>query len=539
MKEFLTIGELANIFNMDVQLLRHYDAKGLLVPQVRNSENNRRFYHFDQVYPLATIRYLRRLDYSLAQIKAFLHSNGLRDNLQMLSQQAQQLRRQCDELNATIQIIQQKVEFIEREQAASQRDKFYVRSFPRRAFLHIGEEINLFTHELFYFYPTVGFYQGQRKWFGAYLYEDTPAEARRLPDLMADQPVSYIPAGDYLCGYHYGPYLTIQDSIDRLFDEARRRKLPVDDCVITPNIVDQCCEGHPDNYPLMNKMKKRPLRPFPSPRTCKLLRIPVGAGEPPVQTRYMPRVHRTIPPGHRIAVKEGWLMLSAALLLLSNSLFLTLHLSGNPGSFPRPLSRQEERECLEQWGRGDLSARNRLVEHNLRLVAHIIKKYYTQAANQEDLISIGTIGLIKAVNTFQPDKKIRLATYASRCIENEILMHFRAQRKLQGEVSLSEAIETDKAGNALYLQDVVGADDTMQEDLEGREDQRLIRRLVGECLTDREADVIRRRYGLDGHPPQTQRQVAAAYGISRSYVSRIEKRALEKLEAALREHCYP
>ena len=107
-------------------------------------------------------------------------------------------------------------------------------------------------------------------------------------------------------------------------------------------------------------------------------------------------------------------MLSAALLLLSNSLFLTLHLSGNPGSFPRPLSRQEERECLEQWGRGDLSARN-------RLVAHIIKKYYTQAANQEDLISIGTIGLIKAVNTFQPDKKIRLATYASRCIENAIL----------------------------------------------------------------------------------------------------------------------
>lgn len=118
-------------------------------------------------------------------------------------------------------------------------------------------------------------------------------------------------------------------------------------------------------------------------------------------------------------------MLSAALLLLSNSLFLTLHLSGNPGSFPRPLSRQEERECLEQWGRGDLSARNRLVEHNLRLVAHIIKKYYTQAANQEDLISIGTIGLIKAVNTFRPDKKIRLATYASRCIENAILSRMR------------------------------------------------------------------------------------------------------------------
>ena len=226
-------------------------------------------------------------------------------------------------------------------------------------------------------------------------------------------------------------------------------------------------------------------------------------------------------------------MLSAALLLLSNSLFLTLHLSGNPGSFPRPLSRQEERECLERWGRGDLSARNCLVEHNLRLVAHIIKKYYTQAANQEDLISIGTIGLIKAVNTCRPDKKIRLATYASRCIENEILMHFRAQRKLQGEVSLSEAIETDKAGNALYLQDVVGADDTMQEDLEGREDQRLIRRLVGECLTDREAEIIRLRYGLGGTLPLTQREIAGSFGISRSYVSRIEKRALGKLQEAM------
>ena len=213
-------------------------------------------------------------------------------------------------------------------------------------------------------------------------------------------------------------------------------------------------------------------------------------------------------------------MLSAALLLLSNSLFLTLHLSGNPGSFPRPLSRQEERECLEQWAQGDLSARNRLVEHNLRLVAHIIKKYYTQASNQEDLISIGTIGLIKAVNTFRPDKKIRLATYASRCIENEILMHFRAQRKLQGEVSLSDTIETGPEGDALYLSDVVGEEDTMLEELQDKENRKLIRRLVAEVLTEREADIIRRRYGLDGRLPQTQKQVAALYGISRSYVSR-------------------
>ena len=205
-------------------------------------------------------------------------------------------------------------------------------------------------------------------------------------------------------------------------------------------------------------------------------------------------------------------MLSAALLLLSNSLFLSLHLTGSAGSFP-----------------------NRLVEHNLRLVAHIIKKYYTQADNQEDLISIGTIGLIKAVNTFRADRGIKLATYASRCIENEILMYFRSQRKLQGEVSLSDAIDTDKEGGSLYLLDVVGADDTMLSDLQDREEQLLLRRLVRDCLTEREADIIRRRYGLEGHPPQTQRQVAAVYGISRSYVSRIEKRALEKLEKELRK----
>ncbi|MBE6918502.1 MAG: sigma-70 family RNA polymerase sigma factor [Ruminococcaceae bacterium] len=228
-------------------------------------------------------------------------------------------------------------------------------------------------------------------------------------------------------------------------------------------------------------------------------------------------------------------MISAALLLLSQSLFFSLHLAGNPGSFPQPLSAQEERACLEQWAQGDLEARNRLVEHNLRLVAHIIKKYYTQSDNQDDLISIGTIGLIKAVNTFRPDKNIRLATYASRCIENEILMYFRSQRKLQGEVSLSDTIETDGSGDSLYLLDVVGTDDTMLSDLQDKENCLRVRRAVQECLTEREADIIRRRYGLDGFLPQTQRQVAAHYGISRSYVSRLEKRALEKLEQALGE----
>ena len=138
------------------------------------------------------------------------------------------------------------------------------------------------------------------------------------------------------------------------------------------------------------------------------------------------------------------------------------------------------------------------------------------------------------MNTFRPDKGIRLATYASRCIENEILMHFRAQRKLQGEVSLSDTIETGPEGDALYLSDVVGEDDTMLEELQDKENRRLIRRLVAEVLTEREADIIRRRYGLDGRLPQTQKQVAALYGISRSYVSRIEKKALGKLEEALR-----
>ena len=213
-------------------------------------------------------------------------------------------------------------------------------------------------------------------------------------------------------------------------------------------------------------------------------------------------------------------MLSAALMLLCNSLLFSLRLEGNGGSFPKPLSAEEERRCLERLARGDLEARNTLIEHNLRLVAHIIKKYYTQSADQEDLISIGTIGLIKAINSFDPSKGARLATYAARCVENEILMYFRSQKKLQGEVSLSESIETDKDGNSLMLMDVVGVDDTMLEDLHDRENRVRIRRLVAERLTEREAQLIRLRYGLDGHAPRTQREVAKRFGISRSYVSR-------------------
>ena len=213
-------------------------------------------------------------------------------------------------------------------------------------------------------------------------------------------------------------------------------------------------------------------------------------------------------------------MLTTAALLLRGSLFLSLHLTGNISSFPKPLTAEEEREYLARWAEGDLEARNVLIERNLRLVAHIMKKYYTQTADQDDLISIGTIGLIKGISSYDPTKGARLATYAARCIENEILMHFRAQRKLQGEVSLSDTLETDKDGQNLYLLDVVGVEDTMLEDLDAKETHRRLRTLVREVLTPREADIIEQRYGLGGRQPKTQRELAGEYGISRSYVSR-------------------
>lgn len=227
-------------------------------------------------------------------------------------------------------------------------------------------------------------------------------------------------------------------------------------------------------------------------------------------------------------------MLSTMLYLLSNSVFFTLRMSGGgAGSFPRPLSAEEERQCIARCAEGDMEARRLLIEHNLRLVAHIVKKYYTQTDEQEDLISVGTIGLIKAINSFDGSKGARLATYAARCIENELLMHFRAQKKLQGEVSLSESIDTDKDGNSLMLMDIVGVDDTMLEDLQEKENCIRLRKLVKSCLTEQEAYIIRHRYGLDGVQPKIQREIAKECGISRSYISRIEKRALQKLQQAL------
>ena len=214
-------------------------------------------------------------------------------------------------------------------------------------------------------------------------------------------------------------------------------------------------------------------------------------------------------------------MLTAWMLLTLNSLFFTLRLSsGGSGSFPRPLKAEEERFYLERFAQGDLEARNVLIEHNLRLVAHIMKKYYTPNGDQDDLISIGTIGLIKGITTFKADKNVRLATYVSRCIENEILMYFRSQKKLQGEVSLSDSIDGDGEGNALSLMDTISVDDAMLEELDTRDSCAKVRRCVRQCLDKREAMIITLRYGLSGEHPLTQREIAEKCGISRSYVSR-------------------
>lgn len=228
-------------------------------------------------------------------------------------------------------------------------------------------------------------------------------------------------------------------------------------------------------------------------------------------------------------------MLTSAFLLLLNSTLLSLRLDPRSGSFPRPLTTAEERDCLARWAEGDLAARNTLIEHNLRLVAHIVKKYYVPESDQDDLISIGTIGLIKGISTYRSDKGVRLATYASRCIENEVLMHFRSRKKSAGDTSLSEAIDSDGDGGELSLLDTLFDEYDMVEELSDRELCASLPRLVAEELTPRERKILTLRYGLGGDAPLTQRQTAELCGISRSYVSRIEKKALEKLKNKLNE----
>ena len=222
-------------------------------------------------------------------------------------------------------------------------------------------------------------------------------------------------------------------------------------------------------------------------------------------------------------------MLSAAVWLMLGSMLYALRLDQS-GSFPKPLSAKEERHYLELAAAGDLEARNILIERNLRLVAHIMKKYYSQTSDQEDLISIGTIGLIKAISTFDPDKGVRLATYAARCVENEILMYFRSLRKSAGDVSLSDFLETGKDGTSLSVQDVVASEEDLFEDLNRKEEFQELYAAIDRVLTPRERTVILCRYGLGEHKPETQQEVADRIGISRSYVSRIEKKAIRKLQ---------
>lgn len=217
--------------------------------------------------------------------------------------------------------------------------------------------------------------------------------------------------------------------------------------------------------------------------------------------------------------------------VLSGIVIFALHVTA-ASSFPQPLSAKEERECFEKMAAGDKTARAKLIEHNLRLVAHIIKKYYGNSAEQDDLISIGTIGLIKAVSTFDYEKGARFATYASRCIENEILMYFRNKKKYAQDVSFTEPIDSDKDGNTLSLIDIMADERSVAEDIEDKlRDERLYK-VIGDTLSLREKEIIYLRYGLDGRRSYTQREVAKHLGISRSYVSRIEKKALE----TLREH---
>jgi len=226
-------------------------------------------------------------------------------------------------------------------------------------------------------------------------------------------------------------------------------------------------------------------------------------------------------------------MLSTAFMLLLGSSFLMLRLGAPGSSFPAPLGAEEERECVRRMLAGDMEARNRLIEHNLRLVAHIVKKYYTRGGDQEDLISIGTVGLIKGVSTYRPDKGVRLATYAARCVENEVLMYFRSLKKTAGEVSLSDPIDTDGDGNGLSFMDILAEDTDLLEEIAHGDACARLRSYVDTALSPREAEIIRLRYGLGGRVPRTQRETAEECGISRSYVSRIEKKALEKLRAVL------
>ena len=215
------------------------------------------------------------------------------------------------------------------------------------------------------------------------------------------------------------------------------------------------------------------------------------------------------------------------LSLKARYFFIYLKVRGT-NSFPPPLTAEEEHECFVKMAQGDQAARAKLIEHNLRLVAHIVRKYYSSAKEQEDLVSIGTVGLIKAIDSYKYDSGTKFATYAGKCLQNEILMYFRSQKKLSQEVSINETIDIDKDGNPLTYIDIISVDDTIADDLELKMNSEKVARIISR-LEPREKEIIVYRYGLTGAKSLTQREVAVKLGISRSYVSRIEKKALEEI----------
>ena len=218
--------------------------------------------------------------------------------------------------------------------------------------------------------------------------------------------------------------------------------------------------------------------------------------------------------------------------LISNMLCLILHVT-DTDSFPPTLSKKEEKELLDKMATGDDTARKKLTEHNLRLVAHIVKKYYANYSEQDDLISIGTIGLIKGINSFNVEKGTKLATYCARCIENEILMYFRNSKKISQEISFSEPIDTDSEGNPLTLMDIIAIDDTIVDDIDTKNKLIKLVKIINNITNERDKTILIKRYGLDGNQPLTQKEIAKELNISRSYVSRIEKRLLEEIKSLI------
>ena len=208
------------------------------------------------------------------------------------------------------------------------------------------------------------------------------------------------------------------------------------------------------------------------------------------------------------------------------SLILSIDTTQN---FPPPLSASEEREAFSRMKNGDERAREKIIEHNLRLVSHIIKKYYASYQYPDELLSVGSLGLIKAVDSFKSEHGTRFATYCARCVQNEILMYFRSLKKSANEIYIGDVIDTDKDGNALTYLDIIGTDEDITEEIDVKVHSERVLKLVSEVLDEREREIIVLRYGLCGYAPRTQREVAKHLDISRSYVSRIEKKALNKM----------